>query len=282
MTGGAAEEAWLWIQPALQEVRSTTGAPWEQRRARFLELLGLNDPDQHPATAPLFRRLDDMPDGDRADLLDGDRLDTWVSDVLREELPEDETAAEQDTDAYDESAWTTYLATNGPNWDGTEESWPAFREWFAYYAAEQGLTGPATALLDHLDTQSAPERVATLATYGVVIAQEDDGGVGWVTDGQRTVLAGRWGDDWPAGLTADLDERWDAGWQANPAEHKAAWLSELVASGAFTTDAQDGNADGAADEEVLLAELAETIRQVPGYDQLSQEELADAIAAAVE
>jgi hypothetical protein len=285
----SAEEAWVWVQPALQEVRANTGAAWEQRRARFLELLGLADPDQHPAAAALFRQLDDMPESDRTSLLDSDGLDTWVHDTLRENLPDTETAADgQTADAYDESAWAAYLATNGPSWDGTEESWAAFREWFAYHAEEQGLSSPATALLDHLDAQSAPDRIATLATYGVAIGQDDssdDGGFGWVTENQRTVLTGRWGEDWPEHLTTDLDARWEAGWQANPAEHKAAWLSEVIASGAFTAeapaDAEGGAAGGEADD-AYLAELAETIRQVPGYDQLSQEELAEAIAAAVQ
>jgi hypothetical protein len=75
---------------------------------------------------------------------------------------------------YDEQAWQAYLAQNGPQWDGTEESWEQFRQWFAYYASEQGLGTPATAFLDYLTPQPAAERITTFAQYGVTImpAQE--------------------------------------------------------------------------------------------------------------
>lgn len=270
------DEAWAWLQPAFQETRGDIGLPWEQRRARLLELLGMSDPGGHEVGGPVFGQLDALPEDDRATLLDSDGIDAWLLDILRAHLPEaePEEAAESDDDAYDESAWQTYLTANGPSWDGTEESWAAFHEWFVHYAREQGLGNPATALLDYLGAQSAPDRIATFASYGVTIQQAGtDGGFGWVTADQQTVLTGRWGNGWAQPLTTFLDERWGPEWQANPAEHKAAWLSELVASGAFT-------AEEPVSDDAFVAELAEAIRQVPGYDRLSPEELAAAIDAA--
>lgn len=34
--------------------------------------------------------------------------------------------------------WAGFLTVNGPAWDGSEKSLPAYREWFAYYAADAG------------------------------------------------------------------------------------------------------------------------------------------------
>jgi hypothetical protein len=73
---------------------------------------------------------------------------------------------------YDEQAWQVFLSENGTQWDGTEEGWDSFRQWFAYYAGEQGLSVPASALLDYLSAQPDAERIDTLGQYGVTITPQ--------------------------------------------------------------------------------------------------------------
>jgi len=68
----------------------------------------------------------------------------------------------------DEDAWNAYLAQNGPAWDGAEESWPGFRDWFVYYADEAGVSRTAAAFLAYAD-QAADKR-GVFAEYGVGIA----------------------------------------------------------------------------------------------------------------
>lgn len=67
------------------------------------------------------------------------------------------------SDAYDEQSWQAFLTDNGPYWNGAEESWGDFTQWFLHHAEERALKDPATALIDYLDQQSALERIATLA-----------------------------------------------------------------------------------------------------------------------
>lgn len=67
----------------------------------------------------------------------------------------------------DPAAWNGYLATNGSAWDGTEASWAAFREWFAYHAHAAGVGDAAEAFLAHAD--GAQDRIDVFATYGVLI-----------------------------------------------------------------------------------------------------------------
>ena len=66
----------------------------------------------------------------------------------------------------DPNAWNTYLLTNGPAWDGTDESWPAFVEWFNYYANEQGVGASARSFCDYAAAKGARE---VCAQYGVAL-----------------------------------------------------------------------------------------------------------------
>jgi hypothetical protein len=158
-----------WILPPLEELRQELQvAPdqgWEERRAALLERLQLRDADEHPVVKELLERLDETPDDERDGLLMGDEVVFMVHELVRQHVP----AVGPDEAGYDEGAWQAYLAQNGPQWDGTEESWEQFREWFAYYAAEQGVEAPATALLEHLSGQTAADRIDTFAQYGVAI-----------------------------------------------------------------------------------------------------------------
>jgi hypothetical protein len=172
------EDVWAWLSPALDGLKSVTEGSWEERRATFLEQLGLTDAAQHPVVADLLHQLDESPDEERAATLRSDHLDSWAYGLIQAHTAEPE---DQDAPAsgYDEQAWQAFLVTNGASWDGTAESWPAFRQWFEYHAAEQGLAEPSTALLDYLESQPATERVSTFALYGVTIAvRTTDGSAG--------------------------------------------------------------------------------------------------------
>lgn len=271
------EEMWDWIYPAIQELKQGTDQSWESRRSTFLEQLGVADADDDPAVAELVRRLNDLPDAERSSVLDSDKVDAMALDAIRAHATE--PAAAEDGAAYDEAAWQNYLSTNGPAWDGSAESWDGFRQWFEYYAGDQGLSDPAAALLDSLTAMSVADRVATFAQYGVTIVSPAAaaapapvpaaGGFGWVTAEQAVVLQGRWGPDWRGPLSEDLAGRWGAEWAANPDEYKTAWLADLIAAGAFA-----GHVDEGDKQEALLAEFAQAVQNVPGIEALSSEEIA--------
>jgi hypothetical protein len=164
---GLREDTWRWLQPALQDMRSGADQSWVQCRATLLEQWGLTDAEQHPVVAELLHRLDELPDQERTAAVDSDWPEATAYELVQSLVSEPD---DQDAAGYDEHAWQTFLATNGPAWDGTAESWPAFREWFEYYAAEQGLAAPSTALLQFMEAQSVSDRVATFESYGVTIA----------------------------------------------------------------------------------------------------------------
>jgi hypothetical protein len=173
------EELWAWISPPLQDLAAERSGdpdkPWTELRERFVAATG-----QHPLSDELVRQLDELSDDDRSALLDNkDRLDELAYRITEQNA---DTAAESGADSgaesgaapaaggYDEAAWHQYLLENGAQWDGTEASWPQFAEWFRYYADQKGLSEPATGLMTYLESQSAAERIATLAQYGVTIA----------------------------------------------------------------------------------------------------------------
>lgn len=180
------DEAWAKIYLPLQNLKqNTVDTAWDAYREQFLGELDVGD----PIVAELVHRLDEMPDDDRAELMAGDQLDTFAYQVIQESAVPETVAG-----GYDEMVWADFLATNGVAWDGSEESWPTFREWFVYHANEAGVSMPATELLDYLETQQAGERVRTFAGYGVVIASrvgsrpDDDHGLAAVlADGLAAV-----------------------------------------------------------------------------------------------
>jgi hypothetical protein len=103
-----------------------------------------------------------------------------------------------------------------------------------------------------------------------------------VTDGQRAHLAAVWGDQWPATLAADLDQRWGADWQTHPVEHKVAWLDDLIAAGTYA--AAEPAAEAAAIPDTAseaMADLLASMRAVPGAESLSDEEMARIVAETV-
>lgn len=159
------------IQPALDALAESQ-EPWEARREAFVRELGSLGRSDDPMAAQLVERLDSVSDNERATMLASREFGLA-------EVPAGDQVSGQQGDVgitrpgggpgYDERAWQAYLAENGPAWDGSQDSWGQFRQWFLYYADERGLGAPATGLMEHLDGQSAADRISTLALYGVSI-----------------------------------------------------------------------------------------------------------------
>lgn len=246
-----------WLESALQELTVATDEPWDERRARFVDRLGSATADQEPL-AELLRSLDEMPEEDRNELLSSpDRLDSLVTEL---------GGAAPSDGPFDESAWQTFLMANGRAWDGTEESWQAFRTWIEYYAGEQGLAEPTTALLDAMATRPVADRVATFASYGVTITTVDTSGFGWVTEDQAGRLTGMLGSGWQDVLAKELPKRWGADWQSYPATHRTAWLTTLIETGDLVEVLDN-----------VKQEVLQLINTIPDADSMSDEDLAKAI-----
>jgi len=174
----ALDELWMWIYEPLHElVAERTGNPgksWADLRAYFLERAGLLQSSDNAFADDLLTQLDALSDSDREVLLgSSDKMDAFAYGIAEQHADaETDDEAEAETEAgYDESAWQKYLAENGANWDGDEASWKQFKDWFLYYAEDNGVTEPATALITYLDSQSAEDRIASLAQYGVTIVR---------------------------------------------------------------------------------------------------------------
>jgi hypothetical protein len=193
------DDLWASIGEPLAELKAEFTAdpavPWTELRQSFLTELG-QDVGQSPAIQQFLQQLDAMTDVDRNSILASDRLESLAYSLVEQNASGDESA--DDGPAYDEQAWQDYLTENGPQWDGTDEGWDQFREWFSYYAAEQQLAEPASELLDYLETQSAADRITTFASYGV------------------TITPPQWG-------SADLPSYDEEAWQALLAENGPAW-----------------------------------------------------------
>jgi len=245
------------MRQPLEEMRqgynADPGKPWEERRESFLHQLGLRDASQDPVVRDLLERLDQTPEDERNKILGSDELESMAYAIaLQHAVPGEGAGAQRGgaaAPAYDEQAWQAFLTQNGPQWDGTDASWEQFRQWFAYHAGQQGLGGPATALLGYLDTQPAAERITTFAQYGVTIAapQTAVGGDGSGYDEQA----------WQAYLTQNgpqwdgTDACWDqfrqwfayhAGQQGlgGPATALLGYLATQPAAERITTFAQYG------------------------------------------
>ncbi|MFL6114732.1 MAG: hypothetical protein ACJ786_25765 [Catenulispora sp.] len=170
------DDLWAWISPRLQELAAERagdrGKPWAELRAGFLGQAG-----SHPFAEDVIQRLDNLAEDDRSALLDDkDRLDGFGYQIAQQWADpgaDPDPGAAAPAAGYDDALWQRYLTENGTRWDGTDAAWPQFMEWFRYYADQAGLGDPASGLLNHLNGQSAPERIATLAQYGVTIAAPD-------------------------------------------------------------------------------------------------------------
>jgi hypothetical protein len=160
------------IHPALEALAESRD-PWENRRETFVRELGALGLSDDPLATQLVERLDSASDDERAMMLASRQFGLAEVPVEEQAVGQPGAAGAGGTEGepgYDEQAWHAYLAQNGPAWDGSQDSWGQFRQWFLYYADERGLLEPATGLVELLDGQSAADRVSTLARYGVSIA----------------------------------------------------------------------------------------------------------------
>ncbi|HEX5406129.1 MAG TPA: hypothetical protein VFX16_27960 [Pseudonocardiaceae bacterium] len=171
------EEAWAWVAGPLENLKNDVvarpGVPWSERGENFKR--ELSAATSHSVADDLYRWLNELSESDRSNLIGTDDLAAHAYQVVRRAVPPAEPAPTQVVQQqaavaqYDESAWNRFLTEDGARWDGTVESWAAFRQWFEYYANAGGFQSPATGLLNYLEPMSAPDRVAAFAQYGVTI-----------------------------------------------------------------------------------------------------------------
>lgn len=180
------DELWEWIRVPLEELGKNfieePDKSWETRRDEFLRQLGVQEPGQHPLTEQMFSQLDEMTDEERRNQLTSKEFETAAYALAQQNAVSEEAghgvgqspepgydqAAETGAPGYDEQTWRNYL-TNASQWNGTEETWNQFTQWFLYYANEKGVHAPATALIDYLDPLPAGQRITELSRYGVTI-----------------------------------------------------------------------------------------------------------------
>ncbi|EWC61646.1 hypothetical protein UO65_3004 [Actinokineospora spheciospongiae] len=79
-----------------------------------------------------------------------------------------EAEPEVDDTAYDEGEWAAFLQEYGPSWDGQEENWSGFVDYFLFYAAERGVAAPARSFVEY--AADSGDRVGFFAGYGIAIA----------------------------------------------------------------------------------------------------------------
>lgn len=77
------------------------------------------------------------------------------------------TPGQAGEEGYDQAAWGSFLATNGPRWNGDESAWAPFVEWFQYEAEQNGLGQPAKDFLGYAASQ--PDKQAVFTQYGVTV-----------------------------------------------------------------------------------------------------------------
>jgi hypothetical protein len=167
--------------------------------------------------------------------------------------------------------------------------------------AEYGVAAPGTAQLPVAELPVAELPVAERLEPEPLEPEPATEPWGWVAPAQQQVLEAAWGSRWQAALETDLDARWGPGWPENPPEHKAAWLSDLISGGdlpgaapglsapeqdAPDQDAPEGDAPEAAvgsqsesaTREAILSEISDVAQKVPGFDELTDQEIAEVVA----
>lgn len=186
---------------------------------------------------------------------------------LRADEPVDEPddAADDAGDDYDPDAWDTLLAEYGPDWNGDEDNWQPFREWFLYQAEQQGLTTVATDFLDYAEGE--PDKTAFFAQYGIVVgadhedaeADADEPGSD-ESEADEAAEAGSDVDDGAAGTTEPVD-------------------AELVAEARQKAAEVATESDAVPDEYVELVSdaFAELVSVVPAAAGLTAEQLRELI-----
>jgi hypothetical protein len=163
------DELWAWLYEPLRELaihyRDDPDADADALPPSFLERLGLGSVTDHPLVEDLSQQLTGLAaDERRALLADEDRLSAFAYEIAGHHAAA-EPESDGGTTATDED-WFAFLAENGPHWDGQEESWAQFREWFAYHAQERGLDASADGFLAAAESG---DKHAVFAAYGIAV-----------------------------------------------------------------------------------------------------------------
>jgi hypothetical protein len=170
------DQLWAWIYEPVQELkvrhRDDPDLGWDDLKSHALDKAGLRDPADHPLVEDLCRQLDEMPEDDRQRLLEDDGLDALVYELAGRHAEE---APVEPEPSFDPEQWYAYLAKSGPRWDGTEEAWAQFRDWFRYDAYQGGFGVPADAFLAEAEQEGKHE---VFARYQVAVAATADGTAG--------------------------------------------------------------------------------------------------------
>jgi hypothetical protein len=158
--------------------------------------------------------LDETPGWDGWDSWEPDRQVDELHKLLAQwEIPAD---GEPTVEALSED-------TSQPRWNPGSGMWEIYnvdrRQWWAHDADS--------------DTWLDPEAQRWVPRHPT------GGPFDWVTAEQAHALAGVYGDDWAAALTKTLDAQWGSDWQGHPAEHKQAWLTDLLPTLAESKPAPD-------------------------------------------
>jgi hypothetical protein len=173
MNSSLSEDYWQWMLERLAQ--DTSGSDWDERWSQFTAQPGVTEYVEDPGVLALKEYLDQRSESDRDALLDSTDAVSLLSQLTAEGIVEpaaaetDATSVAPSEEGYDEGAWQTFAQSYLAQWDGSDETWDQFREWFLYYAAEQSLGLPAQQLLDSASQQTVPERIATFAQYGAHI-----------------------------------------------------------------------------------------------------------------
>jgi hypothetical protein len=108
----------------------------------------------------------------------------------------------------------------------------------------------------------------------------------WLSQAQVERLTTGWGDQWREYLGQQLDYRWGAGWEATYAtEGSQGYLDALIEEwlpGQSGAPAQQASIDQLSPEDAtrLIDEaIADAVKNIPGADELTAEELAEVAAA---
>lgn len=153
--------------------------------------------------------------------------DSWATDRQVEELERLLISWEQPAASSTEPVAED---TGQPRWNPDSGFWEVYNadheQWWAH-DADSGMW------FDPSAQQWIPRH-----TDGGAEAEPAGGDFDWVTPEQTRSLAGVYGQDWAGALTQELDTRWGSGWQHHPAEHKQAWLTDLLP--ALTGSVPDG------------------------------------------
>jgi len=284
------EETWGWLHPALEDLKTTADRPWDERQARFVEMLGLIDAGQHPVTAELMRRLDELPDGERPAALAPDQLDATAYEVVQTLVTEPDGGEEPTRDhggepiaAISDSPRT--LRADDPAGESLRWVTPPERDYFAqlwgpdwpsYLAADLERRW-GTDWWRHPDDYKAVWLRQLVNANEYMAAAEFE----WVSREQLAALAELWGEDWRAVLTDELAARWGSGWKIHPGEYKRKWLDDMIAAGAFTDNEPENEpGDVRAETTDLLTQLAQLAANIPGIEQLSDNDIARIIGEA--